>query len=364
MPVWRLTEDCIWNSFLSSGKRHLLLTGDRKKGKTTLLSRLSEKMSLQLPVSGITTWAEPGKAVWLKENRTGKTALTGRFDPGLPGTENRMRPVKEGFEEAGVQILKRCMEAEEEWVFIDEIGYLESGCPAYCSSVLALMEKKRLAAAVRKQELPFLTQLCQRPDVFLVDLDEPFGKLGCVIMASGLSRRFGENKLLAEFRGKLLMEWVLESTDGIFLRRVVITRHKEVKKLCRSRGVPVVCHDMPYRSDTIRLGLEALADGNPPVSGCLFCPADQPLLRWETVAAMALLAVNQPQMICRTAWKERDGAPVLFPEWLFEELQTLPAGRGGNFIIGKHPEQVQRLSVGDQRELEDVDRPEDLQRLK
>lgn len=40
MPVYRLTASSIISSFWVSGKRHLLLTGGRGTGKTTLLRAL------------------------------------------------------------------------------------------------------------------------------------------------------------------------------------------------------------------------------------------------------------------------------------------------------------------------------------
>lgn len=381
MPVYRLTEDCIWNSFRSSGKRHLILTGDRGSGKSTLLSGLLRKLSSSGPVPGVTTWAEPGQAVYLRENISEETVQVGRFDPLLPGRENRMRPLPEGFQEAGVRMLGRLAEQEGEWASIDEIGYLESGCADYCDAVRRLMERKRLAAAVRRQELPFLTELCGRPDVFLVDLDAPFGKLGCVIMASGLGKRFGGNKLMAELKGKPLIQYALDATEGIFERRVVVTRHKEVEELCRRQGVPVVFHSLPYRSDTVRLGLESLGAGTdagksgteaeikiaPPaengLEGCMFCPGDQPMLGRETVASLALCAASGKKTIWRAAWNGQEGSPVLFPAWVFPELLALPEGKGGGFAAGKHRELVRTVSARSQWELKDVDCLEDLELL-
>lgn len=381
MPVYRLTEDCIWNSFRSSGKRHLILTGDRGSGKSTLLSGLLRKLSSSGPVPGVTTWAEPGQAVYLRENISEETVQVGRFDPLLPGRENRMRPLPEGFQEAGVRMLGRLAEQEGEWASIDEIGYLESGCADYCDAVRRLMERKRLAAAVRRQELPFLTELCGRPDVFLVDLDAPFGKLGCVIMASGLGKRFGGNKLMAELKGKPLIQYALDATEGIFERRVVVTRHKEVEELCRRQGVPVVFHSLPYRSDTVRLGLESLGAGTdagksgteaeikiaPPaengLEGCMFCPGDQPMLGRETVASLALCAASGKNTIWRTVWNGQEGSPVLFPAWVFPELLALPEGKGGGFAAGKHRELVRTVSARSQWELKDVDCLEDLELL-
>ena len=381
MPVYRLTEDCIWNSFRNSGKRHLILTGDRGSGKSTLLSGLLRKLSSSGPVPGVTTWAEPGQAVYLRENISEETVQVGRFDPLLPGRENRMRPLPEGFQEAGVRMLGRLAEQEGEWASIDEIGYLESGCADYCDAVRRLMERKRLAAAVRRQELPFLTELCGRPDVFLVDLDAPFGKLGCVIMASGLGKRFGGNKLMAELKGKPLIQYALDATEGIFERRVVVTRHKEVEELCRRQGVPVVFHSLPYRSDTVRLGLESLGAGTdagksgteaeikiaPPaengLEGCMFCPGDQPMLGRETVASLALCAASGKNTIWRAAWNGQEGSPVLFPAWVFPELLALPEGKGGGFAAGKHRELVRTVSARSQWELKDVDCLEDLELL-
>ena len=381
MPVYRLTEDCIWNSFRSSGKRHLILTGDRGSGKSTLLSGLLRKLSFSGPVPGVTTWAEPGQAVYLRENISEETVQVGRFDPLLPGRENRMRPLPEGFQEAGVRMLGRLAEQEGEWASIDEIGYLESGCADYCDAVRRLMERKRLAAAVRRQELPFLTELCGRPDVFLVDLDAPFGKLGCVIMASGLGKRFGGNKLMAELKGKPLIQYALDATEGIFERRVVVTRHKEVEELCRRQGVPVVFHSLPYRSDTVRLGLESLGAGTdagksgteaeikiaPPaengLEGCMFCPGDQPMLGRETVASLALCAASGKNTIWRAAWNGQEGSPVLFPARVFPELLALPEGKGGGFAAGKHRELVRTVSARSQWELKDVDCLEDLELL-
>ena len=271
-----------------------------------------------------------------------------------------MRLLPEGFFSFGIPALQRCAAAESEWVSIDEIGYLESGCPEYCDAVRELMERKRLIAVVRKQDTPFLQELCSREDVFLLDMDAPFGNLGCVIMASGLGKRFGGNKLLADFHGVPLIGRVLDATEGIFAHRVVVTRHEDVAVLCREKGIDVILHQYPCRSDTVRLGLETMSKA---VDGCVFCPGDQPLLRWETVASLAIAAVNEKNAVWRTVYEETLGSPVLFPKWTFPELLRLPEGKGGSFVAKKYPEQVRKVPVRDRYELMDVDSPADLERL-
>ena len=354
MPVYRLKADCIWNSFRSSGKRHLFLTGSRGSGKTTLLKALFPE---QQP--GLTTWAEPQKAVWLQENSSGATVPVGIFDPSMPGPGNQMAPLPDGFATLGIPILARCTASDSPWITIDEIGYLEAQCTAYHAALQQLLKRKQVAAVIRKQELPFLQELLRQDDAFVVDLDAPFGNVGCVIMASGLGKRFGGNKLMADFHGQPLISCMLAATEGIFAQRVVVTRHADVARFCDERGIPVVLHDLPYRSDTVRLGLEAL----PGVERCMFTPADQPMLRWETVAALALASANEPDMMWRTCCDGTPGSPVIFPQWTFDTLLNLPEGKGGGVLIKKHPERLRTINVRDAYELKDVDTHADLQVL-
>lgn len=183
---------------------------------------------------------------------------------------------------------------------------------------------------------------------------------GCVIMASGLGKRFGGNKLMADFHGSPMICRILDATEGLFARRVVVTRHADVANLSRSRGIDVVFHSLPYRSDTVRLGINAL--GN--VDSALFCPGDQPLLRRQTLEALLQSAALCPDAIWRTCSQGQPGAPILFPKWAFDELMSLPEGKGGGFVANRYPDRVRLLPVSDGAELMDADTPETLAYLK
>lgn len=305
MPVYRLTASSIISSFRASGKRHLLLTGGRGTGKTTLLRAL---VPLLCPgAQEITTAAYPADRVEIRESVGGKIAVIGRFDPALPPGENRMRPVADGFLLLGVPALHRMAAGESEWAVLDELGYLENSCPEFRQAVEALLDAKRVLAIVRKQDTPFLTALCARQDAFVVDLDDPAPALGCVVMASGLGRRFGGNKLMADFCGAPLIANALAlAALPLLACRIVVTRSEEVEALCNAQGVPVLRHAQPYRSDTVRLGLAALLGKEPALRGCLFLPGDQPLLTQQSVEALALAAA--PDAIVRLC--AADGTPA------------------------------------------------------
>lgn len=178
--------------------------------------------------------------------------------------------------------------------------------------------------------------------------------LGCVLMASGLGRRFGADKLMADFDGSPLISCAIEATDGLFDKRVLLTRSAAAAEYARARGVQVHLHALPRRSDAMRLGLAEMAE----MDGCLFCPCDQPLLTRQTVAALAAAFARQPETIWRPAAEGQPGAPVVFPRWAFAELAAVQQG-GGSAVAAAHPDKVRLLEV-DAWELFDVDTPADL----
>lgn len=187
-----------------------------------------------------------------------------------------------------------------------------------------------------------------------------FPETGCVIMASGLGKRFGSNKLMADFLGRPMLHRALDATEGLFDRRVVVTRHEAVAALCRERNVEVLLHALPHRSDTVRLGLEALGE----VDCCMFLPGDQPLLDRETVAMLLERWRENPDSIIRPVYEDTEGSPVIFPGWAFDELKDLPEGRGGGVVIRNHPHDVCRVSVSSPFVLADADTPETLEILR
>lgn len=228
-------------------------------------------------------------------------------------------------------------------------------------------------------------------------------KHGCIVMASGVGARFGGNKLMAELCDAPLVGHVVRATDGLFSRRVVVTCHADVAALCETLGAQVILHDEPCRNDTVRLGMEAM-DGCDTVT---FVQGDQPLIRPASIVALLRAAERDAAgvvrrdaarrgvdaaagcdaaesdvagavkhdgvgcnaaessvaRIWRTSFDGVPGAPVLFPSWAFDELRSLPRGKGGGFVAKTHAECVRTIEVLSEWELFDVDTRDDLDQL-
>ena len=184
-------------------------------------------------------------------------------------------------------------------------------------------------------------------------------KHGCIIMASGMGTRFGGNKLMIEVGGMPLIQHVLRSTKGLFARCIVVTRHSDVARLSDKLGVEAILHSEPRRNDTVRLGMEKMAD----CDTVTFVQGDQPLVSANSLAALLHGAESHPDCIWRASFRGTPGAPVLFPSWSFDELRSLPPGKGGGVVAKAHKERVRTIEVSSKWELFDVDTPDDLRTL-
>mgnify|MGYP003481954285 CR=1 FL=1 len=184
--------------------------------------------------------------------------------------------------------------------------------------------------------------------------------IACIIMASGLGNRFGENKLLYKIQNKPLLQYILETTAKLpFAEQIVVTRHQEVVGLCNKLKVKAILHAEPYQSDTVRIALENLAE----FTGYLFCTGDQPFMSEATLQKLCEAFLETPQFIHRTIYQNTPGNPVIFPAKFKEELKNLPQDCGGSYLTKKYPEQVRYIPVQDSLELYDIDTKEDLEKL-
>lgn len=187
-------------------------------------------------------------------------------------------------------------------------------------------------------------------------------KLGCVVMAAGNARRFGDNKLAARVGGRSLIRRALEAVPPeLFDTVAVVTQYPEVMDLAGEFHFSAVRNIHPDfgLSRTIALGLSALGD----CDGAMFLVSDQPLLRRESVAALARFWREQPDKLAALAHGGVRGNPCVFPARFFPELLALTEDHGGSSVIRRHEGDLRLLEVP-KAELTDIDTPRALEELK
>lgn len=395
--------------FKMSDKKHLFITGDRGSGKSYLLNSILNQtkdatyMSDFFNFNYLLSRRTDTPEVVIKSNLIddGKEYVIGRprtLTPVSPKKGNNMTSVEDGFINCACPaIMKHLMTSDDSVFVIDELGYLESSCIPFQESIKSLLDNSRVLSVIRKQSTEFLDSIKSRADVLLIDIDNIFSSISCIIMASGMSKRFGTNKLLASFNNNTLFENAINISRFVsFGKTLAVTRHDELVQICEREHIHCIKHNMPYRNDMVHLGVshiikESCCQKNNCTQGILFLPSDQPLITKTSLQLLCLLFIyynssyfacnstdkssnannnyfnnnniNNNNKICRLAFNENAGAPVIFPACYYNELLTLPQGKGGGFIAKKHPAQVVLVPAQDEYELYDIDTPNDLIRL-
>ena len=133
--------------------------------------------------------------------------------------------------------------------------------------------------------------------------------IGCIVMASGASTRFGSNKLMAPFMGKPLIQHVIETAQTAGLEPIVVTIddpfHEPILVLCNKLKVRAVTHSGTLQSDTVRRAmLEVQKDGLGENSwdGALFLQGDQPCVRADSLCALIASFEEHPEVVSRLSW--------------------------------------------------------------
>lgn len=188
-------------------------------------------------------------------------------------------------------------------------------------------------------------------------------KIAAVLMASGFGKRFGSNKLLADYNGRPLIETVLDNLPAErFFRVAVVTRYAEIAVAAAERRFSIVENDREDDpAETIRLGVEALPAG---VDGALFLVCDQPRLRPETICALCDAFFRTPERIVAPVCEGARRNPVIFPRSLFPDLASLPPGKGGGYVVERRRALLETVEFHCPEEFFDADTPEALAKLK
>ncbi len=186
-------------------------------------------------------------------------------------------------------------------------------------------------------------------------------QIGCILLASGLSVRYGKNKLLEKLDGREIILHTAGSLTEAGLKPLAVTRSEEVKTLLDREGIACIIHNGPLKSDTIHEGIRNLA---PDAAGYLFMPADQPLIRASSLQRMAEQFFRNPERAVRLAWGDIPGSPVLFPASCREALLAYRGDRGGMDVIRQQGIPCDPVQAEYEWELWDADTPEKMEEIR
>jgi len=185
-----------------------------------------------------------------------------------------------------------------------------------------------------------------------------------IILAAGSANRFGQPKLLLNWKGKPLIQHVVETALKTRLHHIKVVVGAVNEPIRQAfAGLPV---DFIYnpawqegQSTSVREGILSL---DKYTGAAIFLLADQPNISVSLVDSLLSSYQRSQAPITAPSVNGRLANPVLFDRVTFPDLLQIKGDTGGRAIFGKYS--VEELEWNDPYAFLDVDTPDDYRKLR
>lgn len=189
-------------------------------------------------------------------------------------------------------------------------------------------------------------------------------KISAILMASGVSKRFGEDKAFLPFKDTTFIEnilYLLTKSKVDEVKAVVNSKiYNYLSEKTRDKKIKLIknTQNLHGQSKSIQMGVSSCHN----TDGFMFLSLDQPLLSVKTID---LVIKNfEEEKIIVPNYGGKNGLPTIFAKIYKNELENIVGDIGGREIIKRHIQMVKRVKIEDEKEGFDVDTKEDFERLK
>jgi len=205
-----------------------------------------------------------------------------------------------------------------------------------------------------------------------------------ILLAAGLSRRFGGQKLLASFKNETLVERALRVCLVVSVSPLVFVVSRDLLSAIQERmsGISIdassglwgfdlttpwgearlVVNETPETgmADSLKKGLLALSEPERD-KGVLISLADLPKMTPDVIRRLIGIYQREDKKIVVPVYQGRTGHPVIIHEPSFrEEIQAIEGDKGLRDVIRRHKREAAMIPWPDDSVVADIDTPSDL----
>jgi molybdenum cofactor cytidylyltransferase len=190
-----------------------------------------------------------------------------------------------------------------------------------------------------------------------------------IILAAGMSTRFGRLKQIQAIDGKPLLEWAIDACLGSNLERIFLVlgfRRQEILRVLASKirhprlDVIFNTHYRNGQSTSLHAGINAVKDSFP---SAMFVLGDQPLIDAPTLDFLLERFWSSRKSICAPFFNNKRGNPVIFSNEYYTEIAGIEGDVGARRIIEDNPGQVLSVPLRRLSFFYDVDTQEDVKNI-
>ena len=187
--------------------------------------------------------------------------------------------------------------------------------------------------------------------------------ISAILLAAGQSQRMkGQNKLLKHYKGKYLINHILNTlvkskVNNIFL--VLGFQNLKVRNIIiKSKKIQCI-YNKKFKSglsSSIQVGLNKISKKN---IGFLIVHADMPLISKGIINTLCSAVKNKDKEIFIPVYKKKLGNPLAFKYSMIKSLKKINGDRGAKKLIKSNKSKVQLVKMKSKSILIDFDQLKD-----
>jgi len=189
----------------------------------------------------------------------------------------------------------------------------------------------------------------------------PVSSVSVIILAAGLSRRMGRDKLLLEYDGKTFLQRVIDLVAELpVFERIIVTSEARIGSVDIPPGFIVCMNPSPEDglSGSIRTGVEAATGTH-----LMFLTADQPRLTVDDLLPLLKASQTNPDRIVYPFIDSKPCSPTIFPEKYRRDLLSLSGDNGGRTIRDGYKDNTTEINPKHPENFVDIDVKSEYERL-
>ena len=184
-----------------------------------------------------------------------------------------------------------------------------------------------------------------------------------IIIAAGESKRLGRIKQLLPWRGKSLIEYIIQTARDCKIEPIHVilgSNYDQIAPLINCSGVNIINNQRwkEGKGTSISLGIKSLPEE---VKATFVFVVDQPFLNEKLINTLLNVYEMKKAGITAPYVREIQSNPVLFDRSVFQELMKLKGEEGGRNVFINY--QLEKVAWEDEKILWDIDTLTDYENL-
>jgi molybdenum cofactor cytidylyltransferase len=188
-----------------------------------------------------------------------------------------------------------------------------------------------------------------------------------VVLAAGVSKRMGKPKMLLPWGPKMVIQQVVETLIDSGISDIVVVAgalQSEIREALKDAHINLVVNPLYSNGEMTTSLQEGLSHLPELPTDIMVVLGDQPFIKKQTIRMLIAASNASDKPIVMPSFINRRGHPWIVKNEIWKEIQELTAPETLRDFFHQHENAIEYVLVEDDGIAQDMDTPEDYERLR